>query len=51
MGNVCVVTEGRTLVVITQVSSDLKKLHILIFSKYKYLHVKIAGLANVINPV
>ena len=47
MGNVCVVTKGRTLLVITQVSSGLKKSHILIFSKYKYLYVKIASLANV----
>ena len=47
MGNVCEVTEGRTLLVITQVSSGLKKFHILIFSKYKYLHVKIASLANI----
>ena len=47
VGNVCEVTEGRTLLVITQVSSGLKKFHILIFSKYKYLHVKIASLANV----
>jgi len=45
--NVYEVTEGRTLLVITQVSSGLKKLHILIFNKYKYLHVKIASLANV----
>ena len=47
VGNVCEVTKGRTLLVITQVSSGLKKLYILIFSKYKYLHVKIASLANV----
>ena len=49
VGNVCEVTEGRTLLVITQVSSGFKKkkLYILIFSKYKYLRVKIAGLANV----
>ena len=47
MGNVCEVTEGRTLLVITQVSSGLKKLHILIFSKCKCLHVKIASLVNV----
>ena len=47
MGNVCEVTKGRTLLVITQVSSGLKKFHILIFSKYKYLHVTIASLANV----
>ena len=48
MGNVCEVTEGRTLLIITQVSSGLKKkIHIPIFSKYKYLHVKIASLANV----
>ena len=49
MGNVCEVTEGRTLLAITQVSSasGLKKLYILIFSKYKYFHVKIASLANV----
>ena len=42
-----VVTEVSTFLVITQVSSALKKSHILIFSKYKYLHVKIASLANV----
>ena len=42
-----VVTEVSTFLVITQVSSGLKKSHILIFSKYKYLHVKIASLANV----
>ena len=47
VGNVCVVTKGRTLLVITQVSSGLKKSHILIFSKYKYLYVNIASLANV----
>ena len=48
VGNVCEVTKGRTLMVITQVSSGFKKkFHILIFSKYKYLHVKIASLANV----
>ena len=45
--NVCEVTEGRTLLVITQDTSGLKKLHILIFSEYKYLHVKRASLANV----
>ena len=42
-----VVTELSTFLVITQVSSGSKKSHILIFSKYKYLLVKIAGLANV----
>ena len=42
-----VVTEVSTFLVTTQVSSGLKKSHILIFSKYKYLHVKIASLANV----
>ena len=42
-----VVTKVSTFLVITQVSSGLKKSHILIFSKYKYLHVKIASLANV----
>jgi len=31
---------------ITWVSSGLKKIHILIHSKYKYLHVKIASLAK-----
>ena len=46
-----VVTEVSTFLVITQVSSGLKKSHILIFSKYKYLHVKIASLAKVKNPV
>ena len=38
VGNVCEVTEGRTLLVVTQVSSGLKKIHIL--CKYKYFHVK-----------
>ena len=48
MGNIFVVTEVLTLLIITRVSSGLKKkLHMLIFSKYKYLHVKIASLANV----
>ena len=47
VGNVCEFTEGTTLLVTTQVSSGLKKLHILIFSKYNYLHVKIASSANV----
>ena len=42
-----VVTEVSTFLVITQVSSGKKKLHILIFSKYKYLHVNIDSLANV----
>jgi len=36
-----------TFLVITQVRSGLKKSHICIFSNYKYLHVKIASLANV----
>ena len=47
MGNICMVTEGRTLLVITQVSSGLKNCIFLIFSKFKYLYVKIASLANV----
>ena len=47
MGNIFVVTEVSTLLIITRVSSDLKKSQMLIFSKYKYLHVKIASLANV----
>ena len=34
VGNVCEVTEGRTLLVITQVSSGLKKFPILIFSTF-----------------
>ena len=42
-----VVTEVSTFLVITQVSSGLKKSHTLIVSKYKYLHVKIASLATV----
>ena len=40
-----VVTEVSTFLVIT--SGLKKKLHILIFSKYKCLHVKVASLANV----
>ena len=48
MGNIFVVTEVSTLLIITPVSSGLKKKsQMLIFSKYKYLHVKIASLANV----
>ena len=48
MGNIFVVTEVSTLLIITRVSSGLKKLHnMLIFSKYEYLHVKMASLANV----
>ena len=47
MGNVCEVTEVSTLLIITRVSRGFKKFHILIFSKYKYLHVKIASLANI----
>ena len=35
------------ILVITQVSSGLKKFHILIFSKCEYFHVKIPSLANV----
>ena len=45
--NVGVVTERRTLLIITQVSSGLKKLHMPKFCKYKYLHVKTASLAIV----
>ena len=40
-----VVTEVSTFLVITQISGGFKK--IVIVSKYKYLHVKIASLANV----
>ena len=41
------VTEVSTFVTITQVSNGFKKSHILIFSKFKYLHYKIASLATV----
>ena len=47
MGNIDMVTEGTTLLIITQVSNDFKKLHMPKFSKYKYLHVKIASLVIV----
>ena len=47
MGNIFVVTKVSTLLIITRVSSGLKKPQMLILSKYKYLHVKIASLANV----
>ena len=47
MGNIFVVTKVSTLLFITRVSSGLKKSQMLIFSKYKYLHAKIASLANV----
>ena len=45
MGNIFVVTK---VLIITRVSSGLKKTsQMLIFSKYKFLHVKIASLAKV----
>ena len=47
MGNIFVVTKVSTLLIITRVSSGFKKIADVIFSKYKYLHVKIASLANV----
>ena len=47
MGNIFVVTKVSTLLIITRVSSGLKKSQMYIFSKYKYLHVQIASLANV----
>ena len=47
MGNIFVVTKVSTLLIITRVSSGIKKSQMFIFSKYKYLHVKIASLANV----
>ena len=47
MGNIFVVTKVSTLLIITWVSSGLKKSQMLIFSKYMYLHVKIASLGNV----
>ena len=47
MENIFVVTKVSTLLIITRVSSGLKKTQMLILSKYKYLHVKIASLANV----
>jgi len=49
MGKIFVVTKVSTLLIITRVSSGLKKSHMLICSKYKYVHVKIVSLANV-NP-
>ena len=48
MGNIFVVTEVSTLLIITQVSSGLNKIaNVNLFSKYKYLHVQMASLANV----
>ena len=47
MGNIFVVTKVSTLLIIIRVSSGLKKSQMLIFSKYKYLYVKMASLANV----
>ena len=41
------VTEGTILLIITQVDSVFKKMHMPGFCKYKYLHVKIASLAIV----
>ena len=48
-----VVTEVSTFLVITQVAVVFNKNHILsiIFSRYKYLHVKIDSLTNVKNCV
>ena len=46
VGNICVVTEGTTLLFITQVSSGLKIAYVHL--QHKYFHVKIASLANVI---
>ena len=44
MGNIFVVTKVSTLLIITRVSSGFKKIANV---DYKYLHVKIASLANV----
>ena len=41
MGSIFVVTEVSTILIISRVSSGLKKVQMLIFSKYKYLDVKI----------
>ena len=43
VSNVGVVTEGTILLIITQVSSGSKKLHMPRFCKYMYLHVKRAS--------
>ena len=52
MGNIFVVTKVSTLLIITRVSSGLKKNNqMLIFTKYKYLRVKIASLANVKSSI
>ena len=40
-GNIGVVTEGTTVLIITQVSNGLKKLHMPGFCKWKCLHVKV----------
>ena len=42
-----VVTKVSTLLIVTRVSSGLKKIAYVNISIYKYLHVKIASLANV----
>ena len=49
MGNICVITEGRAVLIITHVSSSLKKNHVLssLANIHKYLHVKIASLVSV----
>ena len=48
MGNIFVVTEVSTLLIVTWVSSGLNKItNVNLFSKYKYYHVKMASLANV----
>ena len=47
MENIFVVTKVSKILIIFRVSKGLKKSQMLIFSKYKYLHVKIASLANV----
>ena len=50
MENVCEVTEGRTLLVITQVSSGLKNHIFSSLANIKYLHVKIASLVPGSSP-
>ena len=44
---VCVVTIVSAFLIITELSSGLKKSNFLNFSKCKYLHVKMASLATV----
>ena len=47
MGNIGVITEATTLLIITQANSGLKKITYAQLCKYKYIHVEITSLSIV----